>query len=195
LYPSSKDFTVPTFIDAHDNALVTQATPSRTVLYVEDHPVNVLVMQALFAKRPELKLVVALDGGEALTLAGEEHPELLLLDLNLPDCHGADLLHRLREMPHLRDVPAVAVTAETVTDLTAQGFREIWHKPMDMRSTLMRLDWILAQPEIERMHAPASTSATWANPHRAARRQAPAPIPFPTSQVADAPLDVLSEVA
>lgn len=186
---------MPTFIDAQDNAFPTQAAPTRTVLYVEDHPVNVLLMQALFAKRPELKLVVALDGGEALTLAEEERPELLLLDLCLPDCHGADLLQRLRQMAHLRDVPAVAVTAETVTDLTAQGFRDIWHKPLDMRSTLMRLDWILAQPEIERMHAAASAAATWANPHRAAHRQAPAPIPFPTSQVADAPLDVLSEAA
>jgi CheY-like chemotaxis protein len=185
---------VPTFIDAQDNALTTQAAPQRTVLYVEDHPVNVLVMQALFAKRPELKLVVALDGGEALTFAAEERPELLLLDLCLPDCHGTDLLQRLRELPHLRDVPAVAVTADTVTDLTAQGFREIWHKPMDMRATLMRLDWILAQPEIERMHA-AAASASWANPHRATHRQAPAPIPFPTSQAADAPLDVLSEAA
>ena len=46
----------------------------------------------------------------------------------------------MREVDHLREVTAVAITAEDTSDLTEQGFREIWHKPLDMRTTLMRLD-------------------------------------------------------
>jgi CheY-like chemotaxis protein len=188
---------VPTFINAQDNTLDQQAPAPRTVLYVEDHPVNVLLMQALFAKRPELRLVVAMDGEEGLRLAVQEKPELLLLDLRLPDCHGVELLQRMREVEHLRNVPAVAVTAEGMSDLTSQGFREIWHKPMDMRTTLVRLDWILAQPDIERSQAALAdepTATGWARP-ASARRATPDPIPFPAPRTAEPHASVIDAAA
>jgi len=178
---------VPTFIHAQDNILDQHAASTRTVLYVEDHPVNVLLMQALFAKRPELRLVVAINGEEGLRMAIQEKPELLLLDLRLPDCHGVDLLQRMREVEHLRHVPAVAVTAECMSDLTSQGFREIWHKPMDMRTTLVRLDWVLAQPDIERSQVTGTAvpgATGWSRPS-AARHGAPDPIPFPTPRAGE----------
>lgn len=188
---------MPTFIHAQDNILDQHAAPTRTVLYVEDHPVNVLLMQALFAKRPELRLVVATDGEQGLRTAIEEKPELLLLDLNLPDCHGVDLLQRMREIEHLRHVPAVAVTAESMSDLTGQGFREIWHKPMDMRTTLVRLDWILAQPDIERSQEAGTdvpASSGWMRP--AGTRRAPLdPIPFPAPRAVEPHTSVIDAAA
>jgi len=188
---------VPTYIHAQDNILDQQATPTRTVLYVEDHPVNVLLMQALFAKRPELRLVVAVDGEQGLRMATEEKPELLLLDLNLPDCHGVNLLQRMREIDHLRHVPAVAVSAEGSSDLTGQGFREIWHKPMDLRATLMRLDWILTQADIERSQEAATevpASSGWGR-SAATRRAAPDPIPFPAPRAVEPHASVLDAAA
>ncbi len=153
---------------------------SPTVLYVEDHPVNVLLMQALFAKRPHARLVVATCGEDGLRAAIEEQPQLLLLDLRLPDCHGVELLQRLREQPALREVPAVAVTAEDTRSMTPGGFIEIWHKPMDLNRTLDRLDRLLA-PAAERPHAGDRIAA--AAPQHAVGgmrvRAAPRPIPFP----------------
>lgn len=143
------------------------------VLYVEDHPVNVLLMQALFAKRPRARLAVATTGEEGLRAAKQCAPDLLLLDLRLPDCHGVDLLHRLRELPELADVPAVAVTAEDTRELSQADFVEVWHKPMDMHATLARLDRLLARCDPrggDDLPIPA-----------AARLAPPRPIPFPSA--------------
>src|SRR5437762_9753844 len=73
--------------------------PERTVLYVEDHVVNVLLMQALFAKRPAVRLEVASTAELGLRAAADHRPDLLLLDLRLPDCHGSELLQRMRALP------------------------------------------------------------------------------------------------
>lgn len=155
-----------------------------TVLYVEDHPVNVLLMQALVAKRPHTRLVVATNGEDGLRAAIAEQPRLLLLDLRLPDCNGVELLRRLREVGGLEQVPAVAVTAEDTHGLTPGGFVEVWHKPMDLHRTLARLDRLLALPASERRPAPQQGSFAEPNRERAgAHRRAtqPQPIPFPAT--------------
>jgi CheY-like chemotaxis protein len=183
------------FIDRHRNRNVPLAPapqeensssanaerPQRTVLYVEDHPVNVLLMQALFRKRPQHRLVVATTGEAGFRAAVAETPDLLLLDLRLPDCHGTELLQRLRAVQALGPVPVVAVTAEDTSDLAATGFVEIWHKPMDLHAALARLDRLLERPP-----GPAAPDATTvaAAPGGAwvagrSRRPPPAAIPFP----------------
>lgn len=113
------------------------------VLYVEDHPVNVQLMQALFAQMPSLELTVAMTGEEGYQAAVKRPPALLLLDLNLPDCHGTHLLERLREQPVLSSVPAIAVTAADVKNLSGTTFLEVWQKPLDIPSILKRLDQLL----------------------------------------------------
>ena len=115
----------------------------RHVLYVEDHPVNVLLMQGLLAQRPAVRLTVADSGDEALRVAMEHPPHLLLLDLHLPDCNGAELLERLRAVPALARVPAVAVTADEDAHLEGTSFLEAWNKPLDLYATLRRLDALL----------------------------------------------------
>ena len=190
---SPQDCTVPHTDNSRDDTAAPATPAARTVLYVEDHPVNVLLMQALFTKRPELRLVIATTAEAGLRSAIEARPDLLLLDLQLPDGHGVELLQRMREVEHLRHVTAIAVTAEAVSDLTAQGFREIWHKPMDLHRTLLRLDWMLTQAEAERNEAMSSSvpvpvtvtvtapeTALWAAGARV-RRAVPQPIPFPTA--------------
>ncbi len=120
------------------------ADASRQVLYVEDHPVNVLLMQGLLAQRPGVRLTVATSGEEAMRLAREQPAHLLLLDLHLPDCEGADLLEQMRALPGLADVPAVAVTADDDdAALAGSTFLEAWHKPLDLYATLRRLDTLL----------------------------------------------------
>ncbi|MDI1258317.1 response regulator [Aquabacterium sp.] len=113
------------------------------VLYVEDHPVNVQLMQALFAQLPSLELTVAITGEEGYQAAIKRPPALLLLDLNLPDCHGTELLKRLRGQAVLSSVPAIAVTAADVQNLNESTFLEVWQKPLDIPSILKRLDQLL----------------------------------------------------
>ncbi|MDO9004416.1 MAG: response regulator [Aquabacterium sp.] len=113
------------------------------VLYVEDHPVNVQLMQALFAQLPSLELTIATNGEDGYQAAVKRPPALLLLDLNLPDCHGTELLKRLRGQPVLSSVPAIAVTAADVQQLQETTFLEVWQKPLDIPSILKRLDQLL----------------------------------------------------
>lgn len=110
------------------------------VLYVEDHPGNVALMEALFTMRPHLKLSIACSGAQGLAAAYRDPPDLLLLDLHLPDCHGTVLLERFREHPALRDVPAAAVTADSDADLSDTTFMETWGKPLKVADVLTKLD-------------------------------------------------------
>lgn len=112
----------------------------RTVLYVEDQPVNALLMAAILERRPELDLVVARTGEEALCLAAGLCPALLLLDLGLPDCHGSRLLGLLRALPGCETAPAVAVTCDVNYAIEERGFCDLWPKPLDVDAVLTRLD-------------------------------------------------------
>ena len=115
------------------------------VLYIEDRQVNVALMRELFRLRPHLQLEVAENGLWATRMAPDLQPRLLLIDLRLPDCFGTELLPLLRLRFGLQEVPAIAVTAEPAFDCTASGFAEVWHKPLDMRQVLARLDhWLPA---------------------------------------------------
>jgi len=131
------------FAPSHDPFFGEPDEATRQVLYVEDHPVNVLLMQGLLAQRPAVRLTVADSGAEALRVAMAHPPHLLLIDLHLPDCRGADLLERLRAVPALARVPAVAVTADEDAHLEDTSFLEAWNKPLDLYATLRRLDALL----------------------------------------------------
>lgn len=122
------------------------APSRRTVLYVEDHPVNALLMSAIFERRPELELVIAGTGQEALRVAAGLQPVLLLLDLGLPDCHGSQLLGRLRALPGCATAPAIAVTADATFDIEGTGFLELWSKPLHLDQVLRRLSELTGLP-------------------------------------------------
>ena len=121
----------------------------RSVLYVEDHPVNAMLMSAMFERRPEFELVVAVTGQQALCMAPELNPVLLLLDLRLPDCHGSQLLPLLRLLPGCEAAPAVAVTADGDFDITGTGFCELWAKPLYLDQVLRRIDALLGPPRAQ----------------------------------------------
>ena len=131
----------------------------KVVLYVEDHPVNVLLMQAVIERLTDLELVVAQDGREALCVAANLEPALILLDLRLPDCRGNELLPLLRLLPGCENAPAVAVTAEDDFDIEGTGFDELWAKPIDVRWVLQRLGALTSLPP----HTPATRPPTMAD--------------------------------
>jgi CheY-like chemotaxis protein len=124
------------------------AQEEQVVLYVEDNPVNAVLMRGIFTRRHQYRLVVAADGAQAMRMAATLRPALLMLDLRLPDCHGLDLLHRLRRLPHCSHIPAVAVTAELDIRPAEGGFDEVWNKPLDLLHLLRRVDRLL-DPDYE----------------------------------------------
>jgi CheY-like chemotaxis protein len=123
---------------------VAAARERRRLLYVEDNPLNVLLLQALLAQRLhwELRVAGSVEAGVADALAFP--PQLMLLDMHLPDGDGIELLQRLRAQPTLRGVPAIAVSADVLTEdiraATAAGFDAYWTKPLDMERVLRELD-------------------------------------------------------
>lgn len=135
------------------------AQTRRPVLYVEDHPINALLMAAILERRPQLELVIATSGREALRMAEGLEPVLLLLDLGLPDCHGIQLLGWLRDTPGCHTPPAVAVTADVTFEIRNSGFCELWTKPLNVEKVLARLDALTAA-------APQPSRETEAQPQR-----------------------------
>lgn len=117
---------------------------ARTVLYVEDNPSNVQLMRRILARRPEVRLVVAVDGASALELAREVRPSLVLLDLHLPDLPGEEVLRRLRADPRTARTPVVVLSADAMPGqaerLTAIGADGYLAKPFDLAGLLAVID-------------------------------------------------------
>jgi CheY-like chemotaxis protein len=115
-----------------------------TVLYVEDNPSNVKLVERLVAGRPEVTLLVAMEGRIALELAREHQPSLILLDLNLPDMSGEEVLRRLRAEPRTSATPVVVVSADAtpgqVQRLRANGATDYLTKPFDIARLLAVID-------------------------------------------------------
>lgn len=87
-----------------------------TILYVEDQDLNLRLVERLFATRPEYRLLPAMQGGLAIDLAREHHPDLILLDLNLPDMSGENVLRKLKEDAALAEIPVITVSADAMGD-------------------------------------------------------------------------------
>ena len=81
----------------------------RTILHVEDNAVNAFLVEAIFAEHPAIRLVTATSGMIGLELAQSERPDLILLDLNLPDIAGEEFLSRLRAAEATAAIPIVIV--------------------------------------------------------------------------------------
>ena len=114
------------------------------LLYIEDNPVNALIVRELVALRPELTLDVAADGLTGVALALQQQPELILVDMQLPDIDGLAVLRRLREDPRTAAVPCIALSANAMPqDIEAAlqaGFADYWTKPLDMKAFMSAID-------------------------------------------------------
>ncbi len=121
------------------------------LLYVDDDRINLMLFENACAGLPGLRVSTAGDGVEALELAREIAPQLLVIDLHLPDGDGTELLARLRREAGLPDVPAVLCSADDDTLLRQRaaeaGFAACWTKPVDahdLRQGLAALGIVLA---------------------------------------------------
>ena len=124
--------------------------PQRRVIYVEDEPLNQVLVEELFRARPQWRLEIAADGRSGLAMAADAPPDLMLIDMNLPDTNGLALLQRLRAEPALRGLRCVALSADAMSEqiaaARAAGFDDYWTKPIDVPRMLRALDTLLGAP-------------------------------------------------
>lgn len=120
------------------------ATASRTVLYVEDNLSNVRLIEAVLARRPAVRLLSAMQGQLGLELAAGKHPDLILLDLHLPDIPGEEVMRRLQADERTSGIPVVVVSADAtvrqIKRLLAAGASDYLTKPLDVKRLLEIID-------------------------------------------------------
>ena len=88
--------------------------PLRTLLYVEDNPANLKLVEQLIARRPDMRLLRARDGNLGIQLARANQPEVILMDINLPGISGIEALRLLREDALTAHIPVVALSANAM---------------------------------------------------------------------------------
>jgi signal transduction histidine kinase/response regulator RpfG family c-di-GMP phosphodiesterase len=119
-------------------------SPHRTVLYVEDNRANYRLMERIVAHRKELRLIGAERGRAGLEMAGTHSPDLILLDLHLPDISGQEILDHLKDDPKTTGIPVVIVSADAtpgqIDRLLASGADSYLTKPLDIASILSLFD-------------------------------------------------------
>jgi CheY-like chemotaxis protein len=86
--------------------------PIRHLLYIEDAPENVRLIEHIFRVFGDLAVASAAHGGSGIELARQQRPELILLDLHLPDMTGDEVMIALRADPTTRDIPIVVLSGE-----------------------------------------------------------------------------------
>jgi PAS domain S-box-containing protein len=104
-------------------APVKQGARARTLLYVEDNPANLKLVEQLIARRPEMRLISASTGTAGIDLARSTQPEMILMDINLPGISGLEALKILRADPATSHIPVVALSANAMPRSIEEGLR------------------------------------------------------------------------
>jgi signal transduction histidine kinase/AmiR/NasT family two-component response regulator len=140
-----------------------QAAQQSTLLYVEDNPANLELVEQLIARRPELRLLTAPDGSLGVEFAVSCLPEVILMDINLPGMSGIDAMRILRADPTTAHIPIVALSANAVPrdikDALEAGFFSYVTKPIKVDDFMIALDQALAHVRGRTAQAPKEKAA------------------------------------
>jgi PAS domain S-box-containing protein len=138
---------IPDEMPNHDPFSVPGEGPGGSVLYIEDNPSNVTLVQRVLERRPDIRLTVARTGAMGLSVAARIPFDAILLDLHLPDVDGEEVLRQLRASP-ATDTPVIVLSADAtpshIERLREAGVVEYLTKPLDLPHFLRVLDDLLA---------------------------------------------------
>ena len=125
-----------------------EAPTSKKILYVEDEPANIKLLEHLVEKLELGRFYSAVNGAVGLEIAREEQPDLIMLDINMPGMDGFALLKIIREDPLLGDRPVIAISSATTEEDIARGmaagFDDYITKPVDLDSLSQVLKKLLS---------------------------------------------------
>ena len=134
----------PAKLAAAARAQAQPGAPLRTLLYVEDNPANLKLVEQLIARRPTIRLLTAVDGNMGIQLARAHQPEMILMDINLPGISGIEALKILRDDPATAHIPIVALSANAMPRDIARGleagFFSYLTKPIKVSAFMEALD-------------------------------------------------------
>ncbi len=120
------------------------------ILYIEDNPVNVLLVEQLVASRGDLHIVSVGTGTEGVSRARSLQPDLVLVDMQLPDFDGFEVLRRLQAQPETAALTCIALSANAIPEDIAlalqAGFSDYWTKPINLRVFLSSLEALFPVP-------------------------------------------------
>jgi PAS domain S-box-containing protein len=138
--------------DRREVKTAAEAVDTRCVLYIEDNPVNALIVKELLSRRQGVQLQIAVDGASGIQQALQIKPDLILIDMQLPDMDGLEVLRGLRAQPALAHVTCIALSANAVQEdiqraLNA-GMADYWTKPLDFNVFLAALDKLFLKPRV-----------------------------------------------
>ncbi len=128
------------------NELISELNEKRgTLLYIEDNLSNIeLVEQIISTKRPHVKLITNMTGKDTINLAINHKPDFILLDLNLPDIDGSEILKLILENDKTKNIPVVILSADgiqhQVDKLKVEGAKEFLTKPFEINDFLRIID-------------------------------------------------------
>ncbi|HEX4641120.1 MAG TPA: PAS domain S-box protein [Chthoniobacterales bacterium] len=124
---------------------------SYRLLYIEDNFANVTLVEQMLGERPNLELMTAMQGRVGLELARQHIPELILLDLHLPDIPGWQVLAQLKADHLTREIPVVVISADAtapqIKRLLSAGARAYLTKPIDITEFFRVVDEVLSPAE------------------------------------------------
>jgi CheY-like chemotaxis protein len=119
----------------------------RRVLYIEDNAANLRLVERVFERRPDIAMVTATRGLVGLEMAREQQPDVVLLDLHLPDIDGDEVLHRLRNDALTHAIPVVILSADAndrqIQRLLEAGAAAYLTKPLDIHTLVEIVDEVM----------------------------------------------------
>jgi signal transduction histidine kinase/AmiR/NasT family two-component response regulator len=119
-------------------------TPLRTLLYVEDNPANLELVEQIIERRPELRMLGAADGNLGIEFARVYQPAVILMDINLPGISGIEALHILRADALTSHIPIIALSANAarrdIENGLSAGFFNYLTKPINVHQFMDALD-------------------------------------------------------
>ena len=117
----------------------------KCILIVEDNPLNMKLFSAMIAAQGYAVLQAA-DGARGLDLAYQEHPDLIIMDVNLPGISGLEVTQILKQDPVTRDIPIIVTTAYQYDDeIRASGCDGFMSKPISVADFVELIDSLVAQ--------------------------------------------------
>jgi CheY-like chemotaxis protein len=130
--------------DGHAQSLSPATGPLRVVLYIEDSSANLLLVERLVARRHDLKLLSAVAGYPGIEMARTHLPAVILMDINLPDISGVEILKILRSDPSTARIPIIALSSDafpgSIQKGLAAGFFRYITKPFVLDDFMVQLN-------------------------------------------------------
>ena len=149
--PSSEEFRA-THVDAAAPVPVVSPALSGegqryTIVYIEDNPSNIAFMQELVSELDRVNLLTVPTAEVGIELVRDRHPDVVIMDINLPGMSGYDATRKLKEWPETKDIPVIALTAAAMTGdrrrYADAGFHRYLTKPVNVQELIETLEALL----------------------------------------------------